>query len=143
MGPLANTSHNMMELLPENLPEVITISKLQKTMKPVDFPHLAIILKLIEDMSQNKLANAFHGGRLVVCAGCHHNSPIGETPPPCSTCHSDTGERSDVNTPTLMGALHRNCLECHKRMEINDYIMCSSCHSDWTAVSGNEGEVPR
>jgi len=126
-------------LIPDDLPETISIDTIQKTMKPVEFPHMVVIHKMNEVLGKDKLADTFHADRRLLCAGCHHNSPVGKRPPPCSSCHGAQENRGDINMPNLMGALHRNCLECHKKMKVTNYISCNSCHSDYATVSSDTG----
>ena len=125
------------EIAKFDVPEKITIDTIKDKLQPVEFPHRAVIDKINGVINQNDIAKTFHGDDMTMCAGCHHKSPAGEKPPACSTCHGTETDRSDVNKPTIMGAYHRNCIECHKRMDVKDYISCGSCHKDKTGVPGS------
>ncbi len=59
------------------------------------------------------------------CGECHHYnkwSPIAG----CSECHSVKRQREDITVPDLKGALHRQCMGCHRQW--NAANECSECH---------------
>jgi len=63
------------------------------------------------------------------CSVCHHYSSPDDFPP-CSKCHStkrDDISTSPLNRPSINGAYHRQCINCHSEWS-NDIIKCSSCH---------------
>lgn len=92
-------------------PDSIQIGALQNIFNPVPFAH-----KLHADMTSM-------GGS---CETCHHHASD-QVYEPCSECHlSDTREAS-LAMPTLNGAYHRNCLNCHQ--DWNNNRVCKTCHT--------------
>ena len=95
----------------QKVPEVVILDQLESIFEPVIFQH-----KLHADM-----ATMGQG-----CEVCHHNSS-GDTIPPCRQCHSTAIEEHDLEKPTLNGAYHRQCLNCHKEWESKE--VCETCHA--------------
>jgi len=59
------------------------------------------------------------------CSGCHHYDqarPIQK----CKVCHAVARRREDLGKPDLKGAMHRQCIECHR--EWNPTGTCGTCH---------------
>jgi DnaJ-class molecular chaperone len=85
---------------------------------------------LFNNIKNNKLANYFHHEKGTICQGCHHNSPAAKKPPTCGSCHSRPFNEKDPFKPGLMAAYHRQCMECHKAMEIKKPVStnCTACH---------------
>ena len=102
------------------------IDDLKRTYRPVIFPHGKIVAKLRRNVLDSRLAGRFHGSVDVLCAGCHHHSPVGARPPACRACH---GVEADATTdePGLSAAYHRQCIGCHHEMGI-DVTSCVDCH---------------
>lgn len=103
-------------------PAVITIRTLEKDYFPVVFSH-----KMHAQMSQ------MSGG----CAGCHHYNtavPIRK----CKNCHESNRKRDDISKPDLKGALHRQCLECHR--EWSHSTNCKSCHAQKSDYAGKKNK---
>jgi hypothetical protein len=113
-------------------PETVGIKSLEEKYSPVEFPHGRIIRALIEGIRQNRLANYFHNGTETFCQGCHHNGPVGEKPPECRSCHGKPFDENRPLTPGLLGAYHRQCMECHKEMGIKKPVStdCTACHQE-------------
>ncbi|MBK7105672.1 MAG: cytochrome c3 family protein [Ignavibacteriae bacterium] len=78
--------------------------------KPVKFSH-----KLHSEMS------LMSGG----CVSCHHFNPPGKIVK-CVTCHEPERSRTNLSTPDLKAALHRQCIGCHSTWE--EKTECKSCH---------------
>jgi len=117
----------------EALPSEVIIDVISKEYKGVNFPHRHIVESLMEKMEGNILANNFHQGKDVVCQSCHHNSPDVTSPPPsCISCHASSGVEQDGQVPGTKAAYHRQCFECHEKMEINDPVStdCTACHEE-------------
>lgn len=60
------------------------------------------------------------------CNGCHHYDQAGPIRK-CKSCHAVSRLRQDVGKPDLKGAMHRQCLECHR--DWNPTGACSTCHA--------------
>lgn len=114
----------------EDFPETLSAGVLADKYEPVEFPHLQVIEKMNDLLGDNKLANVFHGNSNVVCAGCHHHSPMNERPPACSRCHDAPFDAKDMARPGLKGAYHQQCIGCHRTMKIKNFRDCSVCHKD-------------
>jgi len=112
------------------------IALLEKSYDASEFPHLKIVKKLTDISNNDRLSRYFHADQMTMCSGCHHLGPLTEkqTPPPCSTCHTSKNS-PQKNTPTLLGAYHRQCLGCHKAMggeEKERPQSCTGCHKEKT-----------
>lgn len=118
--------HKMYDI--KDIPEKVTIKKLSNQYEPAEFPHRKIVLSIIDGIKDNKLANYFHEDKGTVCQGCHHNGPATATPTKCSSCHGKPFNNKDIHKPGLMGAYHRQCMECHKVMDIDKPKGCTECH---------------
>jgi DnaJ-class molecular chaperone len=90
----------------ENVPETYTLGRLAKVYEPVAFSHEA---------------HALMAGD---CATCHHHSEAGQTPS-CDKCH---GASKESGVPGLKDAYHRQCMGCHKKMEVGP-TGCAECHT--------------
>jgi formate-dependent nitrite reductase cytochrome c552 subunit len=93
-------------------------------------PHRKIVEKLTQYINENSTAAYFHGHEDVVCQGCHHQSPAGEKPPLCGSCHAAESADLELMKPALKGAYHRQCLGCHQSMDIQKPEDCSGCHAE-------------
>jgi hypothetical protein len=70
------------------------------------------------------------------CSGCHHYDQAGPIQP-CRTCHATSRKRSDLGKPDLKGAMHRQCLECHR--DWNAETSCSTCHAPAVTAATAKG----
>ncbi|OIO62461.1 MAG: hypothetical protein AUJ47_07630 [Candidatus Marinimicrobia bacterium CG1_02_48_14] len=104
----------------QKTPEVVILDQLENIFEPVIFQH-----GLHADM-----ATMDEG-----CAVCHHFSPDDRIPP-CRECHSIEIEEHDLAKPTLNGAYHRQCLNCHKEWESKE--VCETCHARKVEDGGNQ-----
>jgi hypothetical protein len=59
------------------------------------------------------------------CKMCHHYNPPGNVVG-CGECHERERKRSDVSKPDLVGADHRQCMECHRSW--SGSTDCVQCH---------------
>jgi hypothetical protein len=91
-------------------PDAMELASLEDQYEPVHFDH-----KLHASMSEMNLG----------CGTCHHFSPPGHIPP-CQACHGAEANPSNLRQPSLKGAYHRQCLNCHK--EWSHDTDCSVCH---------------
>lgn len=110
------------DVSPSKGPNYITINKSKKSSdlyQPVLFSH-----KLHAEMS------GMSGG----CKLCHHYNPPGQVIG-CSDCHELERKRADVSKPDLIGAYHRQCMDCHR--SYSKGTDCVSCH----AKSGTAKEL--
>ena len=114
----------------EDIPETVTIKELMNKYEPVKLPHRKIVKSMVSKIKNNQLANYFHHEKGTVCQGCHHNSPAAKQPPKCVSCHSKPFNAKDPFKPGLMAAYHRQCMECHKAMNIKKPVStdCNACH---------------
>ena len=119
---------------PDLGPDVVILRELQDIYEPVPFDH----------KSHAEMAQMWYG-----CVTCHHRSPdptaiepdaeaaLPTTPsahtqaeaeriPACKSCHSVAADESNIRMPSLKGAYHRQCLNCHK--EWSDANNCVVCH---------------
>lgn len=119
LGPLPKPS--------DDLPDKVVISALAKEYKAAELPHRKIVDKLDAIVRKSKLASRFHGQPEVLCAGCHHHSPIGKRPAPCRACHAATAHVTQ-DKPDLKTAYHRQCVGCHQEMRITKALGCTACH---------------
>ena len=115
---------------PDDIPETVKIGVLAEEYQAAEMPHRKIVDKLSQYIGESSLASYFHGRGDVVCQGCHHDTPVGEKPPLCESCHEKRAADSDLRRPGLLGAYHRQCLGCHKMMEIKKPSDCYGCHAE-------------
>ena len=123
------------ELLPEKLADEMEIKVMEKDYKPSKFPHFKIIKNLTDASNKSKLAKSFHSDRMSICLGCHHESPVEarQKLPLCSTCHPNRMVSKVNGIPGLMGAYHRQCLGCHKKIKQKP-LECDGCHAEKSEV---------
>ncbi len=92
-------------------PEILVLDELSARYEPVVFTH-----RLHAEMAN------FSGG----CEICHHHNPeLGISP--CGDCHDRSPLRADLSRPSLKGAYHRQCLNCHR--EWSHETKCAVCHA--------------
>ncbi|MEZ5358602.1 MAG: cytochrome c3 family protein [Candidatus Zixiibacteriota bacterium] len=113
----------------KDIPDTVYIGRLSNKYEAAAFPHKKIIEKLMTYIGDSKIATYFHGQEDVVCRGCHHHTPVGETPPLCESCHTRPFNEEDLLKPGLFGAFHRQCLGCHEAMNITEPSDCVGCHA--------------
>jgi len=93
-----------------DVPDMIDIGELSNIFHPVHFAH------------------GLHARMTVMgdgCATCHHHAED-EVYEPCSECHLTEDPTASMAMPTLNGAYHRNCLNCHQDWMDDD--VCHTCH---------------
>ena len=114
----------------KDVPETVTIKTIADQYQPAAMPHRRIVTELAKQIQDNGMANYFHASETVLCQGCHHNSPASNKPPKCSSCHGTPFDTAHPSRPGLMGAYHRQCMECHKAMKLTKPIAtdCEACH---------------
>ncbi|NQV14165.1 hypothetical protein HQ531_01810 [bacterium] len=95
-----------------DLPDSIQIGVLQNIFEPVHFAH-----KLHADMTSMGAG----------CNTCHHHA-FENVYKPCSECHPPDSQDASLAIPTLNGAYHRNCLNCHR--DWNSNRVCTTCHTE-------------
>jgi Class III cytochrome C family len=115
----------------EDIPETVTIKALTDKYEPVKLPHRKIVKTLFNNIQNDRLANYFHHEQGTICQGCHHNSPAAKKPPNCASCHGRPFNEKDPFKPGLMAAYHRQCMECHRTMDIKKPVStnCTACHA--------------
>lgn len=109
-------------------PDVVILRDLVSTYEPVPFDH----------KGHARMAEMWDG-----CTTCHHRTPAATTKPAttlhgvktqaaagtvpqCKSCHEISAKDVDLRMPNLKGALHRQCLNCHR--EWAHANGCSACH---------------
>jgi class III cytochrome C family protein len=92
-------------------PDVVIIDQLADLYRPVVFAH-----KLHAEMSN------MTGG----CGNCHHYSEQSGSIPSCRECHEPNAAATVLGQPSLKGAYHRQCINCH--LDWAHENACSFCH---------------
>jgi hypothetical protein len=113
----------------------VEVKVLEKEYEPSKFPHLKIIEKMTQISNDDKLASYFHRNLQTLCEGCHHQSRAeaeakNNEPPYCRNCHSITFDPQRLNRPKLIAAYHRQCIQCHIKMELEKPKECKECHKE-------------
>ncbi|HNR13283.1 MAG TPA: cytochrome c3 family protein [Thermodesulfobacteriota bacterium] len=119
------------KLLPEGITYTMKIDKVKvrnDAYEAARFPHSRHINSLTRISNSSPLARYFHREAMTLCSGCHHHSPLeAKRPvPPCSTCHLNI-QKPGEKEPGLLYAYHRQCLECHRNMNVQP-TSCTGCH---------------
>lgn len=124
-------AHSQVRIDVNAIPEKVVIGSLAKEYKPSEMPHRQIVLKMLDDMKNDPLANFFHASETTVCQACHHNSPTSATPPSCKSCHGKASFQSQPGRPSLKAAYHGQCMGCHKEMRLEKPVAtdCVACHA--------------
>ncbi len=106
---------------PQDAPKYLTINKIKETdiYEPVVFSHL----------THSEMADISGG-----CRTCHHYNPPGNVIA-CSECHEAQRKSTDVSKPDLMGAFHRQCMNCH--IAWSGSTDCILCHQ----LKGKETKI--
>lgn len=115
----------------DDFPETVVIDSLAADYTPVTLPHRQIVAALDLIARSSRLAKRFHDRTDALCAGCHHESPLGTRPPPCRSCHQTAAHRTE-DMPGLRGAYHRQCMGCHLQMAIEPLGCSEGCHQEAT-----------
>jgi len=124
------------------IPDTVTIRALSQQYPAVRMPHRKIVVTLSNHIKDNKIATHFHGHADVVCQGCHHHGVMGKKPALCENCHGEPFRESDLFTPGLKGAYHRQCLGCHLSMGLQVASNCANCHGDINLFDGMTSRLP-
>jgi DnaJ-class molecular chaperone len=111
----------------DDFPKEVVIDSLVSKYQASKLPHAKIVEKLDRTVRDSRLAVRFHADTETLCAGCHHQSPLGTRPPPCRACHGETAEATR-DKPALKVAYHRQCVGCHIEMGIGKQG-CTDCHA--------------
>ncbi|MFH1075325.1 MAG: cytochrome c3 family protein, partial [Pseudomonadota bacterium] len=116
----------------EDIPEKVVIKAIADQYEPAEFPHRKIVLKLIDNIKDERLSAYFHTDKGTLCQGCHHNSPISPKPPKCVNCHGKAFDANTMFRPGLKAAYHNQCMGCHKAMQLEKPIdtACVECHKE-------------
>ena len=111
-------------------PLKVVIDSLADKYEGSNFTHRRHLTSLMEGIKDDKLAQAFHNQPELLCATCHHRSPLSLTPPKCGSCHTKEIDKANPGRPNLMAAYHLQCMGCHKGMDVarpRD-TDCTTCH---------------
>jgi len=109
----------------DDFPESLRIDRMAEEYGPSSLPHGKMVRKLDELVRDSRLARRFHASTELLCAGCHHNSPVGTRPPPCISCHENEPHPTR-DIPALKAAYHIRCIGCHQELELP--VGCTDCH---------------
>jgi hypothetical protein len=124
------------------IPDTVTIGAISQQYPAVKMPHRKIVSTLNDHIKNSRIATYFHGHEDVVCKGCHHHGSVGRNPALCENCHGEPFRESDLFTPGLKGAYHRQCLGCHVSMGLQAVSNCTICHGDINLIYGITSPVP-
>ena len=123
-------------------PDTVILRELAALYQPVPFDH----------KTHAQMAEMWDG-----CTTCHHRSPSTQPPsapaavlaldhhdqhqaskiPACKSCHEvSAAESVDFRMPTLKGAYHRQCLNCHRDWANEN--SCTACHKPVDGVATKE-----
>ena len=119
----------------EKVKKEVTIKILEKEYEPAKFPHLKIIERLVKVSNDSKMGRFFHAKLQTLCEGCHHQSRSEaeakkDTPPYCRNCHSISFDPQHLNRPKLVATYHRQCIQCHEKMNLEKPKKCTDCHKE-------------
>lgn len=123
-------------------PDVVVLDELVELYQPVPFNHRA----------HAEMAEMWSG-----CVTCHHRPPMPGTTKPatdgqeldqaasseipaCKTCHPASPEQVSLRVPSLKGAYHRQCLNCHREWAGSN--QCGSCHAPIDGVAAQRPPMP-
>jgi len=114
----------------DDIPEKVVIKGMMDKYQAAEMPHRKIVKTLMKNIGDNKMAGYFHREKGTICQGCHHNSPVSQKPPKCSSCHGKPFDENELLRPGLMGAYHQQCMTCHKEMKLEKPAGCTGCHKE-------------
>ncbi len=116
-------------------PTKVRIDTLAKDYEPCLFNHRRHVASVAERIGEDKLAKAFHYKKEILCATCHHHSPLSMTPPRCGSCHKTAIDPKDPSRPSLKAAYHLQCMGCHDGMNVQRPVKtdCTACHKEAAA----------
>ena len=126
-------------LAPEACPYKVEIGSLSDKFEPNLFNHRRHVSSLMKRIEGDNLAKAFHSEPEILCATCHHRSPLSATPPKCGSCHSAKIDPRVPERPTLKAAYHLQCMGCHDGMDVARPLdtSCASCHKPRATENAN------
>jgi len=132
---LPSTKLSVAGLDTEKVKKEVEVKILEKEYQPSKFPHLKIIEGLVKISNDDKLAAYFHRDLQTLCEGCHHQSRAEaeakkDEPPYCRNCHSIAFDPQHLSRPRLLAAYHRQCIQCHEKMELEKGRECKDCHKE-------------
>lgn len=116
-------------------PDSVTLDRLQHLYKAVEFDHRMHAESF--DCAACHHHTAGGGTRAPGCTKCHADSPEAAEVA-CSSCHAASGpavgnpagpdgNRYHIDRPGLLGALHLQCLGCHRAE--SGPLGCEECHA--------------
>ena len=102
------------------------------------FNHARHVNSIMNRISGDKLAQAFHSAPETLCQTCHHHSPASATPPKCVSCHTPGIDKQNPGRPPLKAAYHLQCMGCHDGMNVRRPAKtdCTGCHKERVAQKG-------
>ncbi|MBU1161449.1 MAG: cytochrome c family protein, partial [Proteobacteria bacterium] len=112
------------------VPEKIVIKDLVDRYEAVEYPHRKVFDTLVKQLQNSKLAQYFHSEETTLCLGCHHNTPAAGKPPKCGNCHGAPFDENHLHRPGIKASYHQQCMGCHQKMGIKEYLSCTACHKE-------------
>ena len=113
-----------------SVPEKIVIKDLVDRYEAVEYPHRKVFDTLVKQLQHSKLAQYFHNEETTLCLGCHHNTPAAGKPPRCGSCHGLPFDKNHLHRPGIKASYHQQCMGCHQKMGIKEYLSCTACHKE-------------
>ena len=129
--------------IPANIPDVVSLDQLQKAGQNL---YAAVPF---EHRQHAQMAQMWSG-----CTTCHHHTPQPEKEatapaadhgptqadagriPACRNCHAVSPEKGTIAMPSLKGAYHRQCLNCHCNwMDANACVICHAAQGPGTTAT--------
>lgn len=98
---------------------------------------LVVLDELVSLYEPVVFLHGFHASMAALsggCTVCHHYSEPGGKIPPCRECHDEAVGADNIHQPTLKGAYHRQCLNCHR--EWSHEAKCTVCHETRESATG-------
>lgn len=106
----------------------LTVSQTSGPHAVSEAPESMLLDRIADQYEGVRFNHRLHAGMSEMdegCTTCHHFCPPGKIPP-CQTCHAAEANEANLRQPSLKGAYHRQCLNCHR--EWSHDTDCNVCH---------------
>lgn len=104
--------------------------------RPVDGPDRIVMSEGTGHYGRVEFSHRIHAEMAETgrgCRECHHEATEDRPVRRCGECHAAQRAREDLETPDLRGAIHRQCMGCHRQWAAD--ARCDSCHAGSGAAS--------